>query len=53
MVRRFIPEITIGEVNRLAEEWLNESIAPSITFCTSAILSSVRWSLTMVYGWNT
>src|ERR1051325_45424 len=29
------------------------SIAPSITFCTSGILSSVRWSLTMVYGWNT
>src|SRR5690349_9904617 len=29
------------------------SIAPSITFCTSGILSSVRWSLTIVYGWNT
>ena len=26
------------------------SIAPSITLCTSVILSSVRWSLTIVYG---
>jgi len=32
---------------------MNGSIPPSITFCTSGILSSVRWSLTIVYGWNT
>src|SRR5256885_11308453 len=32
---------------------MNGSIAPSITFCTSGILSSVRWSFTIVYGWNT
>src|SRR6185436_14850935 len=29
------------------------SIPPSITFWTSGILSSVRWSLTIVYGWKT
>src|SRR5437868_1362413 len=32
---------------------MNGSMAPSITFWTSGILSSVRWSLTIVYGWNT
>src|SRR5689334_10450763 len=32
---------------------MNGSRSPSITFWTSATLSSVRWSLTMVYGWNT
>ncbi len=32
---------------------MNGSRSPSITFCTSGILSSVRWSFTMVYGWNT
>ncbi len=32
---------------------MNGSIPPSITFWTSGIFSSVRWSLTMVYGWNT
>src|SRR2546430_10207054 len=29
------------------------SRSPSITFCTSVTFSSVRWSFTMVYGWNT
>src|SRR4051812_43704877 len=29
---------------------MNGSMAPSITFCTSGIFSSVRWSLTIVYG---
>src|SRR5213595_2842721 len=32
---------------------MNGSIPPSITFWTSGILSSVRWSLTIVYGWKT
>src|ERR1051326_302298 len=32
---------------------MNGSRSPSITFWTSATLSSVRWSFTMVYGWNT
>src|SRR5207245_1278409 len=32
---------------------MNGSRSPSITFCTSPTLSSVRWSLTIVYGWNT
>ena len=29
---------------------MNGSIAPSMTFWTSGIFSSVRWSLTIVYG---
>src|SRR4029077_6883843 len=32
---------------------MNGSRSPSITFWTSPTLSSVRWSLTIVYGWNT
>src|ERR1043166_5924743 len=32
---------------------MNGARSPSITFWTSATLSSVRWSFTMVYGWNT
>ena len=32
---------------------MNGSIPPSITFWTSGIFSSVRWSLTIVYGWKT
>src|SRR6266571_5181429 len=32
---------------------MNGSRSPSITFWTSATFSSVRWSFTMVYGWNT
>jgi hypothetical protein len=31
----------------------NGSMSPSITRCTSGILSSVRWSFTIVYGWKT
>src|SRR5207237_1082682 len=38
---------------RLRYASMNGSRSPSITFCTSATLSSVRWSLTIVYGWNT
>src|SRR5690606_38439570 len=32
---------------------MNGSRSPSITRCTSEIFSSVRWSVTIVYGWNT
>src|SRR5205823_2010682 len=32
---------------------MNGSRSPSITFWTSATFSSVRWSFTIVYGWNT
>src|SRR5690242_3852262 len=32
---------------------MNGSMSPSITRCTSGIFSSVRWSFTIVYGWNT
>ena len=32
---------------------MNGSISPSITLCTSVTFRSVRWSFTMVYGWNT
>ena len=39
--------------NRLRYAWMNASRSPSITRCTSPILSSVRWSLTIVYGWKT
>src|SRR6185437_7655920 len=42
-----------AEFARLRYASMNGSIAPSITFATSEILSSVRWSFTMVYGWNT
>src|SRR4029077_5392381 len=38
---------------RLRYASMNGSRSPSITFWTSATFSSVRWSLTMVYGWNT
>ena len=39
--------------NRFRYASMNGSIAPSITLCTSVCLSSVRWSLTIVYGWKT
>src|SRR6185437_3881395 len=32
---------------------MNGSMSPSMTRCTSGILSSVRWSFTIVYGWKT
>ena len=38
---------------RLRYAWMNSSRSPSITLCTSPTLSSVRWSLTIVYGWKT
>ncbi len=32
---------------------MNGSSSPSMTPWTSEIFSSVRWSVTIVYGWNT
>ena len=32
---------------------MNGSMPPTITFWTSGIFNSVRWSLTIVYGWKT
>jgi hypothetical protein len=32
---------------------MNVSISPSMMRCTSGIFISVRWSFTIVYGWNT
>src|SRR5204863_2850277 len=39
--------------NRLRYAWMNSSRSPSITRWTSPTFTSVRWSLTMVYGWKT
>src|SRR5579863_3855677 len=47
----FAPPARRTEALRYAS--MNGSIPPSITFWTSGILSSVRWSLTIVYGWKT
>ena len=32
---------------------MNGWMCPSITACTFDVCSSVRWSFTIVYGWNT
>ena len=45
--------VAAGAPCSLRYAWMNGSIAPSITFWTSGIFSSVRWSLTIVYGWKT
>ena len=49
--RRALPRSARRAPSRYAS--MNGSMSPSITFCTSGIFSSVRWSLTIVYGWKT
>ena len=48
-----LPVVTDTPPDCLRNASMNGSMPPSITFWTSGIFSSVRWSLTMVYGWNT
>ncbi len=38
---------------RLRYAWMKASRSPSMTRWTSPTLTSVRWSLTIVYGWKT
>ncbi len=42
------PPCALLSLSALRYAWINGSMSPSMTFWTSAILSSVRWSLTIV-----